>query len=62
MIEAKYCVTARNRLTGEREVVTPPISKAMAKDTKLKYANMKGPMKAYTHLKVEPYIPSMFKR
>lgn len=59
MIEAKYCVTARNRLTGDREVVTPAISKAQAKDIKLKYANMKGPRKAFTHPKVEVYIPKM---
>ena len=62
MMEAKYCVTARNRLTGEREVMTPPISKAQANDVKMKYANMKGQKKAYTHPKVEPYMPTIFKR
>ena len=58
MSSPKYCITARNRLTGEREVITPPLSLQMAKEMKLKYGyfnHYKQP--AYTNPKIELYPP-----
>jgi hypothetical protein len=57
MKEPKYCVRARNRLTGEREIVTPPLSRKKAEEALLKYTNMHGTKKPYTHPKVEIYPP-----
>jgi len=52
-----YCITARNRLTGEREIITNPMPKKQAEDMRLKFACKIGGKKPYTHSKVEPYIP-----
>ena len=53
----KYCVTARNRLTGKREVVTPPCSKEKAEEAKLNFqlTRYKRDKRAYSHAKVEIY-------
>lgn len=57
-MSAKYCITARNRLTGQREVVTPPLSLQVAKETKLKYGYFNHyKSAAYTNPKVELYPP-----
>ena len=53
----KYCVTARNRLTGDRDVLTPPLSKEKAEEVKLKYGISRSSKRPYTHHKVEPYPP-----
>lgn len=57
--EVKYCVTAENRFTGSREIVTPPLSYAIACATMDKYEVMNGarPDAAYTKLKVVTYNP-----
>ena len=59
MKEPKYCVRARNRLTGEREIVTPPLSRKKAEEALLKYTNMHDTKKPYTHPKVEIYPPTV---
>jgi hypothetical protein len=56
-MEPKYCVTARNRLTGDRDVLTPPLSKEKAEEVKLKYGISRSSKRPYTHPKVEPYQP-----
>lgn len=53
----RYCVTGRNRLTGEREVLTPPLSKEKAEEVKLKYGISRSSKRPYTHSKVELYPP-----
>lgn len=57
--EVKYCVTAENRFTGSREIVTPPLSYDVACATMDKYEVMNGarPDTAYTKLKVAKYNP-----
>lgn len=52
-----YCVTAKNRLTGQREVLTPPLSKEKAEEVKLKYGISRSSKRPYTHPKVELYPP-----
>lgn len=55
--EPLYCITARNRLTGEREIISNPMPRKQAEDIRLEFANKIGPRKPYTHSKVEPYVP-----
>jgi len=54
MNKPKYVVTARNRLTGQREVISKPCSREKAEDLRLRYIyerrNIKRP---YTYPKVE---------
>ena len=57
MSEPRYCVTARNRLTGDRDVLTPPLSLKVAKETKLKFGISRSSDRPYTHPKVELYPP-----
>lgn len=57
MSEPKYCVTARNRLTGERDVITPPLSLQKAKEAKLKMGVSRSSKRPYTHPKVNLYPP-----
>lgn len=52
-----YCITARNRLTGEREIISRPMTKEQAEDMRLRYACKIGGKKPYTHSKVEVYQP-----
>lgn len=54
-----YCVTGRNRLTGEREIISKRLTKDQALQVKLEYTNVKGTRKPYTHAKVEPYLPKL---
>lgn len=58
-MEPVYCVTARNRLTGEREIVTPPCTKSKAEEAKLKYGISRSSDRPYTHPKVELYNPQL---
>lgn len=53
----KYCVTARNRLTGEREIISPPCSREKAEEAKLKYGLSRSSKRPFTHPKVELYNP-----
>ena len=47
-------------MTGEREVVTPPITdRQKAEDLKVKYGYRNHRKSAYTNPKVEVYHPSM---
>lgn len=57
--EVKYCVTAENRFTGSREIVTPPLSYGLACETMNKYEVRNGtlPDAAYTKLRVVTYNP-----
>lgn len=57
MSSPKFCITARNRLTGEREVVTPPLSLQTAKEVKLKYGYRNHTKSAYTNPKIEVSPP-----
>ena len=61
MSSPMFCITARNRLTGEREVVTPPMSLQTAKDMKLKYGYRNHRKSAYTNPKIEVYPPMQLK-
>lgn len=54
-----WCVTARNRLTGEREIITPPCSKEKAEEAKLLLGISRSSDRAYTHPKVELYNPQL---
>ena len=54
-----YCVTARNRLTGEREIVSRGMTKAEAEEIRIKYTNFRGTKKPYTHPKVVAYNPQI---
>lgn len=56
MKEVKYCVTAENRFTGSREIVTPPLSYDVACATMNKYEVMNI---AYTKLRVVTYNPKL---
>lgn len=57
--EVKYCVTAENRFTGRRDIVTPPLSYAIACATMDKYEVRNGtlPDAAYTKFRVVTYNP-----
>lgn len=59
--EVKYCVTAENRFTGSREIVTPPLSYGVACETMNKYEVRNGtlPDAAYTNLRVVTYNPKL---
>lgn len=59
MKEPLYCVTGRNRLTGEREIISKPIKKEKADQIKMDYCNMLGEKKPYTYPKVELYNPQL---
>jgi hypothetical protein len=59
MKEPLYCVTGRNRLTGEREIISKPIKKEEADQIKMDYCNMLGEKKPYTYPKVELYNPQL---
>jgi hypothetical protein len=59
MMEPLYCVTGRNRLTGEREIISKPIKKEKADQIKMDYCNMLGEKKPYTYAKVELYNPQL---
>ena len=54
-----YCVVARNRLTGEREIVSRSLTREKAEEVRIKYTNFRGTKKPYTHPKVEIYTPQM---
>lgn len=54
-----YCVVARNRLTGEREIVSRSLTREKAEEVRIKYTNFRGTKKPYTHPKVEIYTPKM---
>lgn len=58
-MEPLYCITARNRLTGERERISKPMSHDEAEDIKLKLGISRSSKRPYTHPKVEVYIPSL---
>lgn len=57
MSNPKFCVTARNRLTGERDVITPPLSLEKAREAKLKFGMSRSSSRPYTHPKVSLYPP-----
>lgn len=59
--EVKYCVTAENRFTGSREIVTPPLSYGVACETMNKYefGGELRPDAAYIKLKVVQYNPKL---
>lgn len=57
MSKPLYCVVARNRLTGEREIVSRGVTKDEAEEIRVKYTNFRGTKKPYTHPKVQPYNP-----
>lgn len=59
MKEPLYCVTGRNRLTGEREIISKPMKKEEADQIKMDYCNMLGEKKPYTYAKVELYNPQL---
>lgn len=59
MKEPLYCVTGRNRLTGEREIISNPCKKEEADQIKMDYCNMLGDKKPYTYPKVELYNPQL---
>lgn len=59
MSKPLYCVTARNRLTGEREIVSRGVTREEAEEMRVKYTNVRGARKPYTHPKVLPYNPQM---
>ena len=54
-----YCVVARNRLTGQREIVSRSLTREKAEEVRIKYTNFRGTKRPYTHLKVEIYTPQM---
>lgn len=58
MSNPQYCVTGRNRLTGEREVLTPGLSIEKARDVKATHSlDRRSSKRPYTHLKIELYPP-----
>jgi len=57
MTTPKYCVTARNRLTGKRDVITPPLSLQKAQDAKQNFGISRSSKRPYTHPKIELYPP-----
>ena len=62
MMDVMYCVTARSRLSGGRDRVTPPCSKrnAVSICNRLK-ATVSG-KRDYLYPKVEPYWGGVFER
>lgn len=58
--EVKYCMTAENRFTGSREIVTPPLSYGVACEIMNKYEvrSRALPDAVYTKLRVETYNPT----
>ena len=59
MKEPLYCVTGRNRLTGEREIISKPLNKEKAEQIKMDYCNMLGEKKPYTYAKIELCNPQL---
>lgn len=59
MSNPRYCVTGRNRLTGEREIISKPLNYEKAEQIKMDYCNMLGEKKPYTYAKVELYNPQL---
>lgn len=59
MTRPLYCVVARNRLTGQREIVSRKLSREQAEEVRFKYTNIRGTRKPYTHPKVEIYSPQL---
>ena len=57
MSKPLFILRGRNRLTGEREVVSEPRPRDEILQMKLDYTNVKGTKKPYTHVKIEPYPP-----
>lgn len=58
MSNPQYCVTGRNRLTGQREALTPGLSIEKARDVKTAYSiDRRSCKRPYTHLKIELYPP-----
>ena len=55
-MEQLFIVKARNRLTGQREIVSKAVPKAEAERIRFEYTNIRGSKKPYTHPKVEPYV------
>lgn len=55
MAQQLFVVKARNRLTGEREIVSKACSRDDAERIRFEYTNIRGTKKPYTHPKVEPY-------
>lgn len=53
----KYVVTALNKITGEREIVSRPMSKEDAERVREKFASKVGPGKAYIRSRVNVYCP-----
>lgn len=51
----RYCVTAINRLTGEREILTPPCSSENADNILLRLSNVKSKNRPYTHPRKAEY-------
>ena len=54
-----YCVIARNRLTGKREIISRSLTREKAAEVRFKYTNIRGTRKHYTHTKVEIYSPQL---
>lgn len=59
MSKPLFCVVARNRLTGEREVVSRGVTRDEAEQIRFKYTNIRGSKKPYTHPKVVSYNPQL---
>ena len=58
--EGRYCVTAENRFTGSREIVTPPCSYEKAINTARKYESTEFlPDAAYAKFRVVTYNPKL---
>lgn len=55
MAQQLFVVKARNRLTGDREIVSKACSREEAERILFEYTNIRGTKKPYTHPKVEPY-------
>lgn len=50
-----YCVTAISRLSGEREVITPPRSRKTAEKIRDNLKKVRAGRRDYTWPKVQPY-------
>ena len=61
-MKAKYVVTARNRMTGEREAISLPCGKEKAEELRLKFTVQQKRPRAYTYPKVEPWQRDLFKQ
>lgn len=55
--EVKYCVTAENRLTSSREIVTPPCTYERACEVVSRQKHYECNGSAYRQPKVVPYRP-----